>query len=178
MVTRRTLSWAADALREQGLSYPQTTEDFPWGERALKVGGKVFLFLSLTDTELSLSVKLPYSSGVARLRSFTQPTGYGLGKSGWVTARFAPGADVPLPLLREWLLESYYAVAPKRIAATLEVDPVTRIATQSAAAEAKAPARSAERAVFPKGTTKKRVVKKTSSAGKKTVASKRRRGDV
>jgi predicted DNA-binding protein (MmcQ/YjbR family) len=178
MVTRRTLSWAADALREQGLSYPQTTEDFPWGERALKVGGKVFLFLSLTEKELSLSVKLPYSAGVARMKPFAEPTGYGLGKSGWVTSRFAPGEEVPLPLLREWLLESYYAVAPKRIAATLDVDPVTRIATQSAAAAAKAPARKAERALFPKGTARKKVVNKTSPAGKKTAASKRRRGDV
>src|SRR5215216_3588107 len=120
MVTRRTLSWVADALREQGLSYPETIEDFPWGERVLKVAGKVFLFLSLTGDELSLSVKLPYSAGPARDLPYAKPTGYGLGKSGWITARFAPGDDVPLETLRQWLLESYYAVAPKRVSDRLD----------------------------------------------------------
>ena len=28
------------ALRELGLSWPETTEDFPWGHRTLKVKGK------------------------------------------------------------------------------------------------------------------------------------------
>jgi predicted DNA-binding protein (MmcQ/YjbR family) len=39
-----------------------------------------------------------------------------LGKSGWVSARLAKGDEVPLPLLREWIDESYEAIAPKRLA--------------------------------------------------------------
>ena len=56
---------------------------------------------------------------------FASPTGYGLGKSGWVTARFSAGEDVPVPLLREWIAESYRAVAPAKLVATLDGAPAT-----------------------------------------------------
>ena len=52
---------------------------------------------------------------------FTEPTGYGLGKSGWVTAKFDD--TPPLPLLKEWLDESYRAQAPKKLQAMLEQPP-------------------------------------------------------
>lgn len=45
------------------------------------------------------------------------PTGYGLGRADWVTFRFEKGMAVPVELLRDWILESYKAVAPKRLAA-------------------------------------------------------------
>ena len=32
-------------LRDHALSYPETYEEFPWGERAIKVKGKVFVFM-------------------------------------------------------------------------------------------------------------------------------------
>ena len=46
---------------------------------------------------------------------FTSPTGYGLGRAGWVTARFAAGDDVPIDLVKEWIAQSYLAVAPKAV---------------------------------------------------------------
>ena len=46
MAARDPLTHAESALRRAALAYPETTEDFPWGHRALKVKGKVFLFLS------------------------------------------------------------------------------------------------------------------------------------
>ena len=49
---------------------------------------------------------------------WTEPTGYGLGRSGWVSARIAPGGEAPdLYLLRRWMAESYRAVAPKKLGA-------------------------------------------------------------
>src|SRR5437764_3023576 len=51
----------------------------------------VFLFLSRHDGNLNLSVKLPVSSAAALALPFAEPTGYGLGKHGWVTSKFAPG---------------------------------------------------------------------------------------
>ena len=111
---------AEKALRAQGLGYPETTEDFPWGHRTLKVRGKAFVFMS-REEGFSLSVKLPSSSHVALDLPFAEPTGYGLGRSGWVTASFAPGDRVPLDILALWLEESYRAVAPKRLAALLDV---------------------------------------------------------
>jgi hypothetical protein len=76
------------ALRDYGLSFPETTEDFPWGHRALKVRGKGFVFMGGDDKVFSLSVKLPTSRDGVLLLPFAAPTGYGLGKSGWVTAQF------------------------------------------------------------------------------------------
>ena len=106
-------------LRDFAMGYPGAHEDFPWGERVIKVKGKVFLFLGGKDADLSLSVKLPSSGLIALGLPFASPTGYGLARSGWVTARFAPKEKPPLEVLRAWIDESYRAVAPKKLVATL-----------------------------------------------------------
>jgi hypothetical protein len=67
-----------------------------------------------------LSLKLPKSRGRALEHDFAEPTGYGLGRSGWISSSFKPDDDVPLPLLLEWLDESFRAIAPKRLLAELE----------------------------------------------------------
>jgi hypothetical protein len=69
---------------------------------------------------LSLSLKLPISAKTALGLPFASPTGYGLGKSGWVTARFSAKDDVPLEMLQEWLDESFRAIAPKKVVAAVE----------------------------------------------------------
>jgi predicted DNA-binding protein (MmcQ/YjbR family) len=115
----KTLAAAEAALRKIGLAFPETTEDFPWGHRALKVKGKAFVFMSSEGGELSLSVKLPDSCDFALMQPYASPTGYGLAKSGWVTARFAKKDKVPVSLMGAWLRESYLAVAPKKIGALL-----------------------------------------------------------
>lgn len=107
-------------VREAALAYPGATEEFPWGERVIKVKGKVFVFLGRDeDDDVGCSVKLPHSGDAALGLPFCTPTGYGLGKAGWVSASFPGGKNVPLPLLLEWLDESYRAVAPKKLLATL-----------------------------------------------------------
>lgn len=115
-----TLETVEARLRDHALSFPEAYEEFPWGERAVKVKKKVFLFMRCEADRLSLSVKLPASGPLALALPFTEPTGYGLGKSGWVTASFAPGEQVPVDLLQEWIDESYRAVAPKKLAAQLD----------------------------------------------------------
>lgn len=117
------LSRVESALRDHGLGFPGAHEAFPWGHTALKVRAKAFAFLARDGDGLSVSVKLPASHGSALELPFVEPTGYGLGKSGWVTASFGPGDDVPGELLRAWLEESYRAVAPKRLAAQLAPAP-------------------------------------------------------
>lgn len=109
----------AALLRESALSYPGAVEDFPWGERVVKVKGKVFVFLGRDEGELSLSVKLPQSGMLALGLPFASPTGYGLGKAGWVSARFGAREKAPVDLLRAWIDESYRAVAPKKLVAAL-----------------------------------------------------------
>jgi predicted DNA-binding protein (MmcQ/YjbR family) len=105
------------ALRAYGLAFPETVEDFPWGHTALKVRGKIFVFLDESEGALSLTVKLPVSRDFALIFDFAAPAGYGLGRSGWISCGFAPGETADLDLLKRWIAESYRAVAPKRLAA-------------------------------------------------------------
>ena len=104
-------------LREFALGYPEAWEDFPWGERVFKVRKKIFLFMGLAPEGLGLSVKLPHSHAAAMMLTWTEPTGYGLGRAGWVSARIKPGQQVPVDFLMEWVDESYRAVAPKGLSA-------------------------------------------------------------
>src|SRR5215218_5034443 len=106
-------------LRKLALAYPEAHEDMPWGHHAIKVKGKSFVFLAADGETFSLSAKLPSSAGVAVKLPFASPTEYGLGKSGWVTARFPRSAKVPVKLLQLWIDESYRAIAPRKLVAQL-----------------------------------------------------------
>ena len=105
------------AIRKYALGMPSASEDFPWGHRAFRVNKKVFLFLAWDDGVFSLTAKLPTSQSMALMLPFAELTGYGMGKSGWVTARFAGKDAVPVGLLCQWIDESYRAIAPKTLAA-------------------------------------------------------------
>ena len=107
------------ALRAHGLGFPEASEDFPWGHTALKVRGKTFVWLDQSEGTLSLTVKLPVSRDFALVFDFAEPAGYGLGRSGWISCRFGRGEAPDLDLLQRWIAESYRAVAPKKLAATL-----------------------------------------------------------
>src|SRR5688572_16198191 len=85
----------AGRLRARALEFPEATEDFPWGERAIKVRGKAFLFLRAEGDTASFSVKLPHSAADALELPNVEPTHYGLGKHGWVTATVDAGRDTP-----------------------------------------------------------------------------------
>jgi predicted DNA-binding protein (MmcQ/YjbR family) len=136
----------AKLLRDFALSLPEAYEEFPWGERVAKVKGKVFVFLGMSGDELGLSVKLPQSAVLALGLPFASPTGYGLGKAGWVTARFAKREKAPVDLLRSWIDESYRAVAPKKLVAALaapaEAGPVSARGRPSASRKPRRPRKS------------------------------------
>ena len=73
-------------LEEFALSLPEAWVDSPWGDRVVKVAKKIFLFVSSPDAERpGLTVKLPDSHEHAMSFEGSIPTGYGLGKHGWVT---------------------------------------------------------------------------------------------
>lgn len=118
-MAKANLAAIGEQLRKQALGYPCTDEHHPWGETAIKVKGKTFLFMRAGNDALSLSVKLPNSREDALALPFTEPTHYGLGKSGWVTSSFKRGDDVPVGVLKDWLDESYRAVAPKKLVSQL-----------------------------------------------------------
>ncbi|MCB9524591.1 MAG: MmcQ/YjbR family DNA-binding protein [Myxococcales bacterium] len=109
----------AAAVQAFALSLPEAWEDYPWGERAFKVRKKVFCFFSGYEGRVRVSVKLPDSAPFLVQEPFASPTGYGLGKSGWVTCAFPEGQPLPVDRISAWIDESYRAVAPKALVKTL-----------------------------------------------------------
>lgn len=104
------------ALVEYALSLPGASEHHPWGEVAIKVTGKSFVFLSRgrSGTACAITAKLSESGqAVLSVHEFASPAGYNLGKSGWISAEFPAGEDAPVELLKSWIDESYRAIAPK-----------------------------------------------------------------
>jgi predicted DNA-binding protein (MmcQ/YjbR family) len=109
------------AIREFGLAYPGAHYKSPWPDHLdLAVKDKTFAYLSLEGEPFGISCKLPRSAMDALELPFTTPAAYGLGKSGWVSARFEATDEVPVEMLEAWLDESYRAQAPKKLIKELE----------------------------------------------------------
>jgi predicted DNA-binding protein (MmcQ/YjbR family) len=120
MPRHNALAAAEATLRDFALRYPGAVEEHPWDHIAIKVKGKMFVILGGTDDRLSVTAKLPSSGRMALALPFATPTGYGLGKSGWVTGEFSPGDAIPIDRMCEWIEESYRAIAPKKLVAELD----------------------------------------------------------
>jgi predicted DNA-binding protein (MmcQ/YjbR family) len=99
-------------LRDRALKCEGATEHFPWGHTAIKVKGKMFLILSgeKGKGEFSVTAKLPVSGTRMLDLPYCQPTGYGMGKHGWVSATWQHGERVPMDVIEPWIEESYRAV--------------------------------------------------------------------
>ncbi|HEX2731686.1 MAG TPA: MmcQ/YjbR family DNA-binding protein [Polyangiaceae bacterium] len=107
---------AVAELRAFGLTYPEAHTKSPWpGHLDLAVKDKTFAYLSIEGEPLRISCKLPLSGESALSLVFTEPTAYGLGKSGWVTATFKDSEAPPVEFLKAWIDESYRAQAPKTL---------------------------------------------------------------
>src|SRR5205809_275200 len=108
-------------LRAFGLKYPGAHTKSPWpGHMDLAVNDKTFAYLGIEGEPFHIACKLPHSASMALMMSGTQPTPYGLGKSGWVTAEFPDDAKIPVETLKAWIDESYRAQAPKKLVAALD----------------------------------------------------------
>jgi predicted DNA-binding protein (MmcQ/YjbR family) len=97
------------------------------GEPTFRVNGKNFIF---TDSEAtSVSVKLTPEEAVAVVASdpLVEPTGYGLGRHGWVSVRIARRTSQSRwQEIEEWIRTSYTLVAPKRLARLILTEDATR----------------------------------------------------
>jgi predicted DNA-binding protein (MmcQ/YjbR family) len=112
------LQAAHDRVLAHALSLPEATEDSPWGDQVVKVRGKIFLFIGMSEDgkRLHLGMKLPESNEEALAEPGASRMRYGLGKHGWVSLGYG-GRDVPsAAVLTDWVSESYRAVAPKSLA--------------------------------------------------------------
>jgi predicted DNA-binding protein (MmcQ/YjbR family) len=108
-------------LLEFALGLPQAHEDHPWGEDVVKVRGKIVVFLGLDDdpSSMGMTVKLDESHEQALAVPGAAPSGYGLGRAGWVTIPFRDTTP-PLAVLKDWIEESYRRVAPRALAEELD----------------------------------------------------------
>lgn len=94
------------------------------GEPTFRVGGKNFVFAS--PDAGSISVKLTKDEAVAVIATDPQaePTGYGLGRHGWVSITLG---HHPSPArwqeVEEWVRTSYSLIAPRRLARQVLDDP-------------------------------------------------------
>jgi hypothetical protein len=96
----------------------------------------VFVFMGQHDDgSVGIATKLAKSAEIALTLPFAKPTGYGLGKAGWVTAEFTAKEKPPLNMLKAWIEESYRAIAPAKLVAQLD----------GAGAKAKAPKKTTKR---------------------------------
>jgi len=87
----------------------------------VKVGKKIFVFFGIPEKgRLMVGVKLPEAGEFALTQSFAEPTGYGMGKAGWVSCIFTTGDDPPVGLLEDWIDESYRTIAPKKLVKQLD----------------------------------------------------------
>src|SRR5687767_7442475 len=112
---------ARKKLMAYALGFPEAYEDHPWGEDVVKVNKKIFVFFGVSEgASFGCTTKLPGSREFAMAFPFTVPSGYGLGKAGWISSTFAKGDDIPVDMLMDWIDESYRAVAPKRLSRQLD----------------------------------------------------------
>jgi predicted DNA-binding protein (MmcQ/YjbR family) len=113
-------------IHEFALGLPGAYEDHPWGEDVVKVNKKVFAFLGSDEAaDPGMTVKLRDSLDQALSVPGIEPSGYGLGRAGWVSISFQD-ATPPLAVLKDWVEESYRLVAPRRLVDELDARPSRR----------------------------------------------------
>src|SRR3954469_6100295 len=111
-----------DSLLQFALRFPGAFEDHPWGESVAKVNKKIFVFFGAGEgtPDIGIAVKLDESLEQALAVPGASPTGYGLGKAGWVSITLGGSGQPRLAVLKDWVEESYRRVAPKRLVKELE----------------------------------------------------------
>jgi predicted DNA-binding protein (MmcQ/YjbR family) len=87
------------------------------GEPTFRVRNKNFVFSDPLATALSVKLTKEEAAAVVATDPLAEPTGYGLGRHGWVTVRVGEraGAD-RWEQVEEWVRTSYTLVAPKSLA--------------------------------------------------------------
>ena len=110
-----------DDAERFALTLPEAWPDTPWGDRVVKVGKKIFVFVSGPEAERPVvTVKLPESRDHALSYPDAFPTRYGLGKHGWVTIFVDTVPEEEREVLVDFVEESYRAVATKTLVARLD----------------------------------------------------------
>lgn len=87
------------------------------GEPTFRVRGKNFIFTDPAATGLSVKLPKEEAAAVVATDPHAEPTGYGLGRHGWVSVTIGADADEERwAQIEEWVRTSYTLVAPKQLA--------------------------------------------------------------
>lgn len=87
------------------------------GEPTFRVNDKNFVFAAKDGTGFSVKLGKEEAAAVVGSDPRCTPTGYGLGRHGWVSVRLEDDASaVDWTEVAEWVETSYVNVAPKRLA--------------------------------------------------------------
>jgi predicted DNA-binding protein (MmcQ/YjbR family) len=84
------------------------------GEPTFRVRGKNFVFTNQEASSLSFKLPKEEAAAVVATEPTIEPTGYGLGRHGWVS--MTVDDDTDWQQLEEWVRTSYTLVAPKKLA--------------------------------------------------------------
>ena len=86
------------------------------GEVTFRVRKKNFVFAGMDAS--GISVKLPKEEAIAVVATdpLAEPTGYGLGRHGWVSVQIGEADAERWEQVEEWIRTSYTMVAPKTLA--------------------------------------------------------------
>jgi predicted DNA-binding protein (MmcQ/YjbR family) len=108
-----------ERIRELALSFPETYEDWPWGHPVFKVGdNKMFASMSDGEASVSLTIKLTPEEREIALHMPNVDVARYVGRYGWVTVQVTDEESLENAL--EWLRESYWLKAPKRLRSAVE----------------------------------------------------------
>ena len=95
-----------------------------WGdEPTFRVRGRNFVFASPDASSISVKLPLDEAAAVVATDPGASPTGYGLGRHGWVSVSLGRRPGVARwREVEEWVRTSYTLVAPKRLARLVLAD--------------------------------------------------------
>ena len=106
-----------DRLEAIALALPEATrvDIEAWdGEPTFRVRKKNFVFTNPDATGISVKLSKEEAEAVVATEPGAEPTGYGLGRHGWVSIDL--GATPDWEQVTEWVRTSYTMVAPKTLA--------------------------------------------------------------
>ena len=87
------------------------------GEPTFRVRNKNFVFTNPEVTGVSVKLPVEEAEAVVATDPLAQPTGYGMGRHGWVSVDIGEDADEDRwQQVTEWVRTSYTLVAPKTLA--------------------------------------------------------------
>jgi predicted DNA-binding protein (MmcQ/YjbR family) len=87
------------------------------GEPTFRVNNKNFVFTNQAASGLSVKLSKEEAAAVVATDPAVTPTGYGLGRHGWISVEIGSAPDeARWAEVEEWVRTSYTLVAPKRLA--------------------------------------------------------------